>query len=189
MSQLWFWVVAMLFIPGFIFSVGCVSDSSTKAPEKGGAVLDISSDAFKNGSEIPSQYTCKGQNISPKLTWRGAPPNTKSFALIMDDPDAPGGTFCHWIIYNIPPNKQELASGIPASSNLQDGSRQGINDFRRVGYSGPCPPPGKPHRYFFHLYALNTDLAITGSVDRNGLLKAIEGHIIAKGDLMGLFRR
>jgi len=179
----------MLFIPGFILSAGCVFDSSSKTPEKSYVVLDISSDAFKNGTEIPPLYTCKEQNISPKLTWGSSPPNTKSFALIMNDPDAPGGTFCHWIIYNIPLNKRELPSGIPTNSGLSDGSKQGINDFRRFGYGGPCPPPGKPHRYFFHLYALNTDLAIAGPVDRNGILKAMEGHIVAKGELMGLFRR
>lgn len=181
-------MVMMVFIPGILLSSGCITDTS-RGPEKTGAPINLSSDAFRNGGEISPVYTCKGQDISPRLTWEGVPNGTKSIALIMDDPDAPGGTFSHWIMYNIPPELKALPAAIPSNQSLSDGSRQGINDFRRTGYSGPCPPSGKSHRYYFRLYALDTSLPQTGSLTRDTLLKSIEGHVIGKGELMGFFRR
>lgn len=178
----------MVLIPGVLLSSGCITDT-TRSPEKTGFSINLTSDAFRNGGEIPPVYTCKGQNISPHLIWDGVPGGTKSLALIMDDPDALGGTFSHWVIYNIPSGARHLSASVPGNQSLSDGSRQGTNDFRRYGYSGPCPPPGKSHRYYFRLYALDSILPQTGMLTRNTLLKSIEGHVIGKGELMGFFKQ
>ena len=148
----------------------------------------LTSDAFRNGGQIPPVYTCKGQGISPKLIWTNVPSGVKSYALIMEDPDALGGIFSHWVVYNIPPAIREIPSSFPTDSSLPDGTRQGTNDFRKTGYGGPCPPPGRPHRYYFRIYALDTSLSAV-SMDRNSLLRGIEGHVIEKTDLMGFFAR
>lgn len=181
-------MVVMVLIPGIMLSSACISDTS-RPSDKSGGTINLSSDAFRNGGELPPVYTCKGQDISPRLTWEGVPAGTKSVTLVMDDPDAPGGTFSHWILYNLPPETRVLPAAIPANQSLPDGSRQGINDFRRTGYSGPCPPPGKSHRYYFRLFALDIILPQTGSLTRETLLKSIEGHVIAKGEIMGFFKR
>src|SRR3989304_2756237 len=118
--------------------------------------IQLTSSAFTDGSPIPARHTCDGPDVSPMLKWSGAPAGTKSFALICDDPDAPAGTWVHWVIYGIPPDTTDLPEGVPPDETLPDGSRQGKNDFGRIGYGGPCPPPGKPHRYYFKIYALDT---------------------------------
>lgn len=180
-------VVVMIFLPGFVLSSGCMAEQ--RPLEKPGAVIELYSDAFRNGGEIPPVYTCKGQNISPRITWSNIPEGTRSFALIVEDPDAPGGIFTHWVIYNIPSEKRALSPSIPPQPSFEDGTRQGTNDYRKIGYAGPCCPPGRPHRYYFRMYALDTTLPTTEYLDRSGLLKRMEGHILGRGELMGLFQR
>jgi hypothetical protein len=149
----------------------------------------LKTSAFEPGGTIPAKFTCSGEDVSPALTWSGAPAATKSFALIVDDPDAPSGTFTHWLIFNLPPQTHELPQGVPKSDEVTGGARQGQNDFQRIGYSGPCPPPGKPHRYFFHFYALNAALNVPAGASRRELEQAMQSHILAQTDLMGRFER
>ena len=137
---------------------------------------------------IPKEYTCDGANVSPPLAWDSAPDQTKSFALIMDDPDAPSRTFVHWFAFNLPAERRELPENIPAQDTIIGGGKQGTNDFRKLGYGGPCPPSGV-HRYYFKLYALNTELALDSSATKDQLLKAMEGHALAEGQLMGTYQR
>ena len=137
---------------------------------------------------IPSTYTCDGKDISPPLKWEGVPEATKSIALISDDPDAPMGTWVHWVMWNIPADAQGLPENVPPDPQLPDGSRQGITDFGRSGYGGPCPPSGT-HRYYFKLYALDTMLELPTSARKGDLLKAVENHVIAEGQLMGRYSR
>ncbi len=151
--------------------------------------LEIESPAFKNNEFIPKKYTCQGQDISLPLSWKGAPEGTKSFALINDDPDAPMGTWVHWLVYDIPAETSSLSEGIPSTPSLDDGSKQGYTNFARVGYGGPCPPPGEPHRYFFRLYALDAVLGLAEALRKSELLKSIEGHILAEAELIGLYKR
>ncbi len=149
----------------------------------------ISSPAFQEGEDIPTSYTCDGKDISPEIAWTGAPEGTRSFALICDDPDAPAGTWVHWVVYNIPSQSKGFPKGIPAIKELPDGTRQGINDFHRVGYGGPCPPKGPAHRYFFKLYALDTKLDLSPGATKRQLLSAIKGHVLGEAHLMGKYRR
>ena len=151
--------------------------------------LNIESPAFKQDSFIPVQYTCEGKNISPALAWSVVPEETKSFALIMDDPDAPGGDWVHWVLYNLPKDVLQLEEGIAPNETLPNGIKQGINDFRKIGYGGPCPPPGKPHRYFFKLYALNVALQLPPQTTKAQLLKAMTNHVLAEAHLMGKYQR
>jgi len=150
--------------------------------------ISVSSPAFQEGGMIPSKYTCDGQDMSPPLKWAGVPEATKSIALISDDPDAPVGTWVHWVMWNIPPNVHELAENVHPEPELPDGSRQGITDFRRPGYGGPCPPSGV-HRYYFKIYALDTMLDLPSSTKKADLLKATKGHILAEGQLLGKYKR
>lgn len=161
-----------------------------KEPEKGvkKMTIKITSSAFAQGGMIPSKYTADGQNISPPLKWEGVPDGTASIALISDDPDAPMGTWVHWVMWNIPPDKKELPENIPPDQKLPDGSIQGITDFRRPGYGGPAPPSGT-HRYYFKIYVLNTKLDLPTNSTKAQLLRAMEGHILAEGELMGKYKR
>jgi Raf kinase inhibitor-like YbhB/YbcL family protein len=149
----------------------------------------VSSPAFVEEGFIPAKYTCDGDDISPPLKWSRPPLNTRSIALICEDPDAPIGTWIHWVLYALPPSLTELPEGVPAAETLPNGARQGINDFKRVGYGGPCPPPGPPHRYFFILYALDIELDLSPGATKEDLLGALEGHILSEGRLMGRYRR
>ena len=151
--------------------------------------LTIRSSVIEPGSAIARDYTCDGRDVSPPLRWENPPANTQSFALICDDPDAPMGTWTHWVIYNLPPAARELAESFPPQERRPDGTLQGKNDFGRIGYGGPCPPRGKPHRYFFRLYALDAKLAAGPGLTRKALLKAMEGHILAQGQVMGRYKR
>lgn len=151
--------------------------------------LAIMSRAFKNGDVIPTRYTCDGEDISPALVWSDAPPGTKSFALICDDPDAPMGTWTHWVIYGISADKADLREAFPKTDTAEGGIRQGLNSGRKVGYNGPCPPPGKPHRYFFKIYALDAELGLQARAGKGDLLKAMEGHILAQADTHGVYQR
>ena len=148
----------------------------------------VKSDAFPEGGTIPKRYTCDAEDVSPALAWAKAPEGTQSLALIADDPDAPVGTWTHWIIWNIPPGKG-LPEAIPKTDTLGDGSRQGKNDFKRIGYGGPCPPPGKAHRYFFRLYALNAKLDLKAGASRADLEHAMKGRVLAQAELMGKYGR
>lgn len=154
--------------------------------------LVLTSTAFEHEGEIPSKYTCDGQDISPPLAWSGAPEGTKSFALIVDDPDAPDPkapkmVWVHWVLYAIPSKTSGLAEGVSAPA-LPPGTREGVNDWRRTGYGGPCPPIGR-HRYFHKLYALDIELADFGEPDKTSLLEAMEGHILEQTELIGTYQR
>jgi Raf kinase inhibitor-like YbhB/YbcL family protein len=137
---------------------------------------------------IPAVYTCDGNDFSPPLKWAEAPPGTRSFALISDDPDAPVGTWVHWIVWNIPATVNSLEENQPKKESLPGGARQGTNDFRRIGYGGPCPPSGT-HRYYFRLYALDATMDLPASTSRAQLERAMKGHILAEAEVMGKYRR
>lgn len=151
--------------------------------------MEIKSSAFQNSADIPRKYTCDGTDASPPLRWENTPSGTKVFALIADDPDAPVGTWVHWVIYDLPPETRELAEGVATSDTLPSGVKQGINDFRNVGYGGPCPPRGPAHRYFFKLYALDAETNLKPRATKQQLLEAIKGHILAEAQLMGRYKR
>jgi Raf kinase inhibitor-like YbhB/YbcL family protein len=151
--------------------------------------LELKSSAFKDGEFVPEKFTCLGENISPPLRWSGAPDGTRSYALIMDDPDAPRGTWVHWVIYNIPENISSLEENLPRNNVLADGSKQGANSFNWIGYGGPCPPSGPRHRYIFTLYALDTRVNIPPGATKGVLLMRMKGHVLAQGVLTGLFKR
>jgi len=151
--------------------------------------FQISSTAFSESGMIPKKFTCDGPDVSPQLSWKNAPAATQSFALIMDDPDAPVGTWVHWVMYNLPANAKELPEGVEKREQLSDGALQGRNDFRKVGYGGPCPPPGKPHRYYFKLYALDTMLDLKAGATKADLERAMKAHILGQTQLMGRYGR
>src|SRR5262245_58552752 len=151
--------------------------------------MQLTSSAFKDGDTVPVRHTADGPNVSPALEWTGAPVATKSFALLCDDPDAPRGTWVHWVLFNLPPDTTSLPEGVPAEKTLSSGARQGTNDFRTIGYGGPAPPAGKPHRYFFKLRALDTLLDLKEGVTKKDLVAAMEGHILAEAQLMGTYKR
>lgn len=150
--------------------------------------LKVTSTVFQQGGVIPAQYTCDGADISPPLTWTGGPGGTQSYALIADDPDAPVGTWVHWVLYNIPATATSLPENVAKKESLSDGTVQGVNDFKRYGYGGPCPPGGT-HRYFFKVYALDTVLKTGPGLTKKKLLREIEGHILGQGELMGTYSR
>ncbi len=149
----------------------------------------LSSDAFRPGSSIPAQYTCSGRDVSPGLRWGDSPSGTMSFCLIVDDPDAPRGTFVHWVAYNIPAAKRALPEGVSTVVEVPGVMHQGLNDFSKTGYGGPCPPPGKPHRYFFRLYALSTMLTLRKGARKEDVIRAMEGQVLAQAELMGIYGR
>jgi len=145
--------------------------------------------SFANGGEIPKKFSCDGSDVSPELSWSGAPPGTKSFALIADDPDAPAGTWTHWVLFDLPAAVTGLPEGVAKAEKLPNGGSQGRNDFRKLGYGGPCPPPGKPHRYFFKLYALDRMLDLKPGVSKQQLEGAMQGHILGKAEWTGKYKR
>jgi Raf kinase inhibitor-like YbhB/YbcL family protein len=151
--------------------------------------LELTSTAFREGAPIPGQYTADGRNVSPPLQWRDVPAGTRGLALVCEDPDAPRGTFTHWVAYNLPAESRELPEGVPAEPTLPDGTLQGTNDFGRVGYGGPAPPAGKPHRYFFMLFALDGPLHLPPGATRPQLLAAVKGHVLGEAQLMGTYSR
>ncbi|MFP3976169.1 MAG: YbhB/YbcL family Raf kinase inhibitor-like protein [Dehalococcoidia bacterium] len=151
--------------------------------------LPISSSAFNEGEGIPDMYTCNGQDISPPLTWKNVPIGTKALTLIVDDPDALGGAFTHWIVFNIPADSRELPAAIPSQDRLLGGALQGKNGFGKTGYGGPCPPPGPAHRYRFTLYALDKPPDLKAGAARKQVLDAMEGTVLAQGQLTGTYKR
>ncbi|MBI2890359.1 MAG: YbhB/YbcL family Raf kinase inhibitor-like protein [Nitrospirae bacterium] len=150
--------------------------------------MQISSTAFKQGDSIPSKFTCQGADVSPALAWSDPPAGVKSFALISDDPDAPAGTWVHWVAWDIPSSSKGLPENVEKTHQLKDGTRQGTSDFRRIGYGGPCPPSGT-HRYYFKLYALNTMLDLSASTTKKDLETAMKGHILGQAELMGKYKK
>lgn len=154
-----------------------------------GGELALASRAFANGSTIPVQYTCGGDNQSPQLHWSGVPSGSRSLALIVKDPDAPGGTFIHWVIYNMPPDRSSLPKDVAAKDNIPGGGEQGLNSRDKIGYHGPCPPPGTPHHYHFHLYALDQKLDLKPAASARQVEDAIEKHVLAETDMVGMFGR
>ena len=153
-------------------------------------LFEISSSAFKTKQPIPARHTCHGEDLSPPLAWKQPPPGTESFVLIMDDPDAidvAGFVWDHWLLFNIPADVLALSEGAPQDAELPDGSRQGQNSFNRLGYGGPCPPSGQTHGYVFTLYAVDTILEIEARASKDEILQAIEGHILAQAQLIGLY--
>jgi Raf kinase inhibitor-like YbhB/YbcL family protein len=150
--------------------------------------FELTSSAFAQGETIPVRYACDGDDVSPPLDWGDPPEGTQSFALVNDDPDAPAGIWDHWILFNLPGEARSLPEGVPLEAELPDGSRQGQNSWRRLGYGGPCPPSGT-HRYFFKLYALGTTLDLASSANKKQLLQAMEGHILGQAELMGVYSR
>ena len=150
--------------------------------------LKIESPVFEEGQMIPAKYTCDGSDVSPPLEWSDPPGGTRSFAVIADDPDAPVGTWVHWVVYNIPPTVREFEENVPAMPQLEDGTIQGKTDFGRIGYGGPCPPSGT-HRYYFKLYALDATLSLESGATKKQVEAAMEGHVLAEGRLMGTYKR
>jgi Raf kinase inhibitor-like YbhB/YbcL family protein len=149
----------------------------------------LTSSAFADGEFIPARYTCAGEDVSPPLQWSNVPAEAKSLAIVCDDPDAPSGTWVHWVIYDIPPAFGGLTEAVPAMQVTPDGVKQGKNDFRRIGYGGPCPPPGSPHHYHFKIYALDVEPGFPVGATKADLAQAMKGHVLAEGRLVGLFQR
>jgi len=155
----------------------------------GATALAVSTAAFSPGGAIPKSYACDGADRSPEVSWSPAPAGVQSFVVIADDPDAPRGTFTHWLVWNVPAQSRGLPKDVPKDETLRDGARQGRNDFWHIGYDGPCPPPGKPHRYFFRLFALDAKLDLGAGANRDALDRAKKGHVLARGEVMGTYGR
>jgi hypothetical protein len=151
--------------------------------------MNLTSTSFNDGSLIPAKFTCSGAGISPQLAWSAPPAKTASLALIVTDPDAPRGTWVHWVLYNLPAGTRALPEGLPVLGQLPDGALQGRNDFGNIGYGGPCPPPGSPHHYVFTLYALDAKLNLPAGATRAQVEAALPGHILASGRLVGLYQQ
>lgn len=150
--------------------------------------FQLTSPEFQEGQPIPRKFSCDGLDVSPQLNWKDAPAGTSSFALIINDPDAPAGDWVHWVLYNIPANVNHLAEGVPAEKELKDGTMQGRNSWHQIRYGGPCPPGGT-HRYYFTLYALDCRLKLEVGAERREVLYAMQGHTLAEAKLMGTYTR
>ena len=183
--------VILLAIGIGVISAACSSQKQNQAEEAKEAImvaLTVTSQAFEESAGIPAKYTCDGENISPPLAWQGAPQGTKSFAIISDDPDAPRGTWVHWVLYDLSATTNELPEAIAPTEKIAAGGTQGLSDFGKVGYGGPCPPGGT-HRYYFKVYALDAMLNLEPGATKKELLQAMEGHVLAEGALMGTYAR
>jgi Raf kinase inhibitor-like YbhB/YbcL family protein len=177
-------------LSGFLLCAFTSSSGELSSHAKEGAmVLRITSPEFSEGEVIPKKFTCDAQDVSPKLEWKEPPANTQSIALLMDDPDAPGGTWVHWVLFDLSANTRELPEGVAKQEQLASGARQGRNDFGAIGYNGPCPPPGKPHRYFFKLYALDAKLGLKAGATKAELERTMKSHILAQAQLIGKYGR
>ncbi|MDD5556657.1 MAG: YbhB/YbcL family Raf kinase inhibitor-like protein [bacterium] len=171
-------------------AVACPAAGGRRDPGGGDSIVTIRlvSAAFRDGEAIPRKHTCDGADVSPPLAWENLPAGTKGIALVCDDPDAPAGTWVHWVAWDIPPEAEGLPEGVPPAGALPGGGRQGVNDFGKTGYGGPCPPSGT-HRYYFRVYALDAVLGLSGKVTKERLLQAMQGRVLAEGRLMGTYRR
>lgn len=161
---------------------------ASPAAVQAGPSMQVTSSSFSDGALIPARFTCDGDNLSPDLAWSGAPTATKAFALILHDPDAPVD-FTHWLVYNIPADVRQVAEGASNRGAMPPGSSEGKNDFARMGYGGPCPPPGKAHHYLFRVLALDSNLGLPGGASREQFDSATEGHIVSQGQIVGLYQR
>ena len=150
--------------------------------------FQMTSAAFQNGGQIPKKFACDGQDDSPALSWTDPPAGTKSLALIVDDPDAPAGTWVHWVLYDLPSGTRQLPEGVAKDYELADGARQGHNDFGEIGYNGPCPPRGVAHRYFFKLYALDSKIGLKPGATKRDVERAMKGNILAQAEIIGKFQ-
>ena len=178
-----------------LLSMGCAGSRQPSPPppnanrgDKDMSGMKLTSTAFKEGEPIPRAYTCDGPNVSPALEWSGVPKSAKTLTIICDDPDAPSGTWVHWVLYNLPAENIGLVENTPATESLRAGGFQGKNDFEKIGYGGPCPPSGT-HHYFFKTYALDVELPLKAGATKAELEKAMEGHIVGQAQLMGTYRR
>jgi Raf kinase inhibitor-like YbhB/YbcL family protein len=171
----------------FLLAIGLINSRAAEKSQTGHMLL--TSTAFTEGEPIPAKYTCDDKNLSPPLKWSGAPPGAKSLVLIVDDPDAPAGTWVHWVLYDLPATWSELAEDLPKGQHLPTGAKQGLNDFKHLGYGGPCPPPGRPPRYFFKLYALDASLDLKPGATKKEVERAMENHVLTQGQLMGTYKR
>ena len=153
------------------------------------ATLTVTSPAFRPGGPIPRHFTGDGMDVSPPLAWAGVPPEAKSLAVVCEDPDAPRGTWVHWLLYDLPRGTRALPEAVPADPDLDDGSHQGTNDFGYVGYGGPAPPRGAAHRYVFTVYALDAELGLPAGAKKAEVLAAMAGHVLAEGAVEGTYQR
>lgn len=169
-----------------VFSLAIVALAASGAAS---ANLELTSEAFKAGGTIPRVYTCAGANHSPPLAWQGAPAGTKSFALIVKDPDAPGRAFIHWVVYNIPAGVHHLAANVAKTATTGEGASQGSNSRGTLGFAGPCPPPGPPHHYHFQLFALDAKLSLRPGATAPELQGAMKDHVLARSELVATFGR
>jgi Raf kinase inhibitor-like YbhB/YbcL family protein len=174
-----------------LLSAYCLMLPGLRGQSQGGHAMafSLSSKSFPSGEDIPKKFTCEGADVSPELSWTDPPANTKAFALIADDPDAPAGTWTHWVLYDLPADVKDLPESTSKSAELPSGARQGKNDFGKVGYNGPCPPPGKSHRYFFKLYALDSKLNLKPGATRQEVERGIASHTLGKAEWMGRYKR
>jgi Raf kinase inhibitor-like YbhB/YbcL family protein len=170
-------------------AAGSPSPWANMQAESNTMAFAISSTSFSPGGDIPRKFTCDDADLSPELSWSSVPAGVRSFALISDDPDAPVGNWTHWVLFDLPPQTKELPEGVAKVDEPPTGGRQGRNDFRKIGYGGPCPPPGKPHRYFFKLYALDQMLNLKPGASKGEVEQAMQGHILGKAELMGKYGR
>lgn len=181
----------IIFVLGSLLAFGVLWASAEISRAEGGKAMafELKSAAFSASGEIPKKFSCDGPDVSPALSWGDPPTGTQGISLIMDDPDAPVGTWVHWVLYDLPATARELPENVPKDQELKSGARQGRNDFGKIGYGGPCPPPGRPHRYFFKLYALDTKVNLKTGASKAELEKAMRGHILAQTELMGRYKR
>jgi len=179
-----FLVAALL---GCFVTAGCSQEPKSATGHV--ATIKLTSAAFADGQPIPVKYTGDALDISPPLAWTNAPAAAKSYALIADDPDAPAGSWVHWVIYDLPPSTKSLGEDQSKVSQFKNGAKQGLNDFKKTGYNGPAPPPGKAHRYYFKLYALDKASGLPVNATKADLFKAMDGHLLGKGELMGTYQR
>ena len=179
MRELVLWVATFFLVWAL---AACASDT-IQAP----STIQVLSKAFSAGGAIPARYSCQGENVSPDLAWSNLPAGTKTIVILCDDPDAPVGNWVHWVLYDLPASETGIADGVKAAPPA--GARHGLNSWNKPGYGGPCPPPGKPHRYFFKVYALNAPLGLSEGVTEAKVLEAMKAHVLARGEIMGTYAR
>jgi Raf kinase inhibitor-like YbhB/YbcL family protein len=193
-------VLAAAFILLAVFASRIGEPGAPPPPDRGGSVgtdagimnpmiIRLRSPVFHDGDPIPRKYTCDGDDVSPPLEWDNLPEGAQSLAIVCEDPDAPVGTWDHWVFYSLPASEMVLPEGVPTDESLDSGAHQGVNDFHRIGYGGPCPPRGQIHRYFFKIYALKIDLQLEPGADKARLMEAMKGNILGEGQLVGTYQR
>ena len=168
--------------------VSAQNSASNSTPTTTGGSIKLTSTAFKEGELIPRQHTCDGVNVSPSLEWSGVPKIARTLVIIADDPDAPAGTWVHWVLYNLPADNIGMVENLPATDELRAGGFQGKNDFGKIGYGGPCPPSGT-HHYLFKIYGLDSELSLKAGATKAEVEKSMEGHVVSQGQLMGIYRK